>query len=235
MIRWMRAHNSAGGSVGFYGFDLQYPGMAIDNVRRFVGTVDPRATADFEQHLGCLATYANDAHGQFPYGWSGYAGQNPAQRESCLNDLYWVETTLVARRDPYAALTSEADWARAAHSARVAIQYERMASNRESRDSAMAENARWLLDQLGPQGKIVLWAHNAHVGAYDGAMGSLLRQRLGSQLFVMGFDFARGSFSGVRMSGSTWQTFSRGDSRWQARKRRRRFGSRRFTPDRARS
>ena len=203
MIRWMRAHNSAGGSVGFYGFDMQYPGMAIDNVRRFIRTVDPRATAEFDEHLACLATYANDARGQFPYGGNGYRGQNQAQRDSCLADLRWVEGTIVSRRDPYATRTSETEWARAARSARVALQYEQMASSRESRDAAMAENARWLLEQLGPQAKIVLWAHNGHVGNYDGSMGSLLRQQLGSQLFVMGFDFARGSFTGVRMSGST--------------------------------
>jgi erythromycin esterase-like protein len=36
-----------------------------------------------------------------------------------------------------------------------------MTSNRRSRDAAMADNAAWLLDQLGPEGKIVLWAHNS--------------------------------------------------------------------------
>ena len=32
MIEWMRSHNASGGDVGFYGFDMQFPGMAMWNV-----------------------------------------------------------------------------------------------------------------------------------------------------------------------------------------------------------
>jgi len=66
MIQWMRRHNEAGGSVGFYGFDMQYPGMAIDNVARFVAAVDQTVSAEFAQHYECLARYANDASGRSP-------------------------------------------------------------------------------------------------------------------------------------------------------------------------
>jgi erythromycin esterase len=202
MIQWMRTYNSAGGNVGFYGFDMQYPGMAIDSLLRFVRVVDDRATADFEQHLSCLATYANDARGRFPT--PGYGAQSQAYRDACLNDLQWVEGTIAARQGVYSARTSETDCAQAARSARVAIQYEQMASNRVSRDAAMAGNVSWLLDQLGPEAKIVLWAHNGHVWTGSGAMGSVLRQTFGRQLLVVGFDFARGTFSAVRQSGSTY-------------------------------
>ena len=202
MIRWIRRHDSAGGSVGFYGFDMQFPGMAIDNVSRFVEAADGRAAAEFTEHLDCLAPFANDASGRFS---REYGPQPQAYRDGCLADLHWVEDTLLAKRQPYTARTSEAEWARAARSARVAIQYEQMASNRVTRDASMADNASWLLDQLGPQGRIVLWAHNYHVSTYSGSMGSVLRPKLGTQLFILGFDFARGSFTAVKQSGSTYQ------------------------------
>lgn len=203
MIQWMRQQNAAGRQVGFYGFDMQYPGMAIDNVLQFVRVVDSRAAAEFEQHLACLSVHANDARGQFPM--PGYAAQPQAYRDACLADLSWVETALAERQVAYGARSSEADWARAARSARVAVQYEQMRSGRVTRDASMADNASWLLDQLGPQGKIVLWAHNGHVWTGSGAMGHQLRQAFGRQLFVLGFDFALGNFTGVRYSGSSYQ------------------------------
>ena len=43
MIEWMREHNQAGGDVGFHGFDMQYPGMALHNVREYMRSVDPEA------------------------------------------------------------------------------------------------------------------------------------------------------------------------------------------------
>lgn len=43
MVEWMREHNRSPGNaplVSFYGFDMQYPGMAIHNVLQFMGEVD---------------------------------------------------------------------------------------------------------------------------------------------------------------------------------------------------
>lgn len=202
MIRWMRSHNAAGGRVAFHGFDMQFPGMAIDNVTRFIRAADERSTAEFTQHLECLARYANDPRGRFPA--PGYADQRADYREACLQGLRWAHETILARRDAYVAATSATEWTRALRSARVAIQYEEMASSRASRDAAMAENAAWLLDQAGPGGKIVLWAHNGHVKTSDDAMGGVLRQTLGREMVVIGFAFGQGSFSAVRQSGSAF-------------------------------
>ena len=203
MIQWMRRHNESGGSVGFYGFDMQYPGMAIDNVARFVAAVDRGASAEFAQRYECLARYANDASGRSPS--PGYSAQAAAYRDACLQDLRWVQDALVSRRTSYEAASSPMEWARAAQSARVAVQYEEMSSNRRSRDLAMADNAKWLLDQLPAGGKIVLWAHNGHVSTSSSAtMGWGLREMVGQSMVVMGFSFARGTFNAIGMSGSSY-------------------------------
>lgn len=55
------------------------------------------------------------------------------------------------------------------------------------RDQAMADNARWLADVAHPGEKIVLWAHNGHVGVQPGLMGGHLRQLLGKDLVAIGF------------------------------------------------
>jgi erythromycin esterase len=203
MIKWMRRYNESGGNVGFYGFDMQFPGMAIDNVSRYVATVDPPASAEFAQRYGCLARYANDAAGRSPT--PGYSQQAAAYRDACLQDLRWVQDTLTARQAVYVQASSSADWARAVQSARVAVQFEEMSSNRRSRDLAMADNAKWLVDQLPAGGKIVLWAHNGHVSTPSSAtMGGALRQMVGPAMVVMGFSFAQGTFNAVGMLGSAY-------------------------------
>jgi erythromycin esterase len=68
----------------------------------------------------------------------------------------------------------------------------------EARDLAMADNAVWALAQVRPEGKIVVFAHNAHVmsaarqgGHLSGlaqpprSMGQKLREKLGSELVIV--------------------------------------------------
>ena len=66
MIEWMRSHNAAGGSVGFYGFDMQYPGMALHNVIEYVTEVDATSVPETRTRLDCMVRYANDPQGRFP-------------------------------------------------------------------------------------------------------------------------------------------------------------------------
>jgi len=69
----------------------------------------------------------------------------------------------------YTEKSSAEEFCLALQSARVAIQDQDYSSKTSpssglTRDRYMAENATWLLDQAGPDAKIVLWAHNSHVG-----------------------------------------------------------------------
>ncbi len=41
MVEWMRAHNAAGGDLGFTGFDMQTPNVAMSRVVEFLKDVDP--------------------------------------------------------------------------------------------------------------------------------------------------------------------------------------------------
>ncbi len=62
------------------------------------------------------------------------------------------------------------------------------------RDRRMAENVRAALDAGGSGGRLIVWAHNAHVSCEPGWMGSYLRESLGSSMYVVGFEFSEGSF-----------------------------------------
>ncbi len=63
------------------------------------------------------------------------------------------------------------------------------------RDRIMAENVAQILEQYGPQSKIVLWAHNAHISNAEGWLGHYLKQQFGEQAYLLGFEFNQGTFT----------------------------------------
>jgi erythromycin esterase-like protein len=86
-------------------------------------------------------------------------------------------------------------------------------SNAESwniRDYHMAETVERLLQFHGPESKIVLWAHNTHIGdarytdmAAQGEInvGQLMRERFGREnVYAIGF----GSYSGKVIASNAW-------------------------------
>jgi erythromycin esterase len=75
----------------------------------------------------------------------------------------------------------------------------------------MAENVIWWLNYLGPDSKIVLWAHNGHVAKGDPAecqscigLGYFLSQALGPEYAVLGFAFDQGGFQAIPVMGDVW-------------------------------
>jgi erythromycin esterase-like protein len=63
------------------------------------------------------------------------------------------------------------------------------------RDRVMAANVARILAEAGPDGKIVLWAHNAHISRGRGWMGSYLKESFGDEAYLLAFEFDRGAFT----------------------------------------
>ena len=95
-----------------------------------------------------------------------------------------------ARRVALVAASSQSEFERARQCARVIVQN---ADNLDAglsisvRDQAMADNVHWLADVAHRGEKIILWAHNGHVGVQAPAMGGHLRPLFGKDLVVIGF------------------------------------------------
>jgi erythromycin esterase len=64
-----------------------------------------------------------------------------------------------------------------------------------SRDPVMAENVAGILAEDGPDSKIVLWAHNAHISRAPRWMGAYLKEMFGDDAYLLGFEFDRGAFT----------------------------------------
>jgi erythromycin esterase-like protein len=65
----------------------------------------------------------------------------------------------------------------------------------ERRDFRMARNTLDLLEGVGAEGRIILWAHNGHVSSAAGWMGSYLKTALRNQIYLTGFEFHHGRFT----------------------------------------
>jgi len=115
---------------------------------------------------------------------------------------------LEASREQYGkkgAGASDIEWA--IQNARVVLQGMQMRANQVTREASMAANVKWILDQ-SPGAKIVLWAHNGHVGVSNGSMGAALRKMYGGQMVVFGYSFNQGSFQAISQERGALRDFT---------------------------
>jgi erythromycin esterase-like protein len=113
-----------------------------------------------------------------------------------------VVAHMESARDTYLSqnlAAQDIDWA--IQNARIVAQAADLARNSAVRDPDMAANITWIIDHAPPGSKVVLWAHDYHVSRYDGAMGSYLAARYGTDYVVLGFGFHEGSYNAVGSQG----------------------------------
>jgi erythromycin esterase len=203
LIEWIRRWNADPQhlrKVHFYGFDMQSPSRAAHLVRDYLQRLDPGLLCAEEPWLELLAD---------PF----TADQVPILPAVSRDSLATTAAALLARfderRGDWSARAGDDEWVVARQHARILVQF--LANVAESgslwidRDQSMADNVRWALDREGPQGRIMLWAHNVHVASgCEGSapMGCHLRRALGDSLLVAGFDFNRGGFQARGISGA---------------------------------
>jgi len=207
LVQWMRQWNATAPPaqrVQFVGFDMQYPGAAMDTVAAFVSRVDPDNSSFVTQRYACLSLYRN--HGATAAQSSSYATLPAETRAACAAGLKQVSSLFTTKSSVYQAASSAPIFANAQHSARLVEQWEDMVGAGSSstllRDKYMAENIQWLRDQAGAGSKMMLWAHNYHVSGVPGAMGSYLRAAYGSGYLNVGFVFGTGGFNAVGGTGT---------------------------------
>ena len=197
MVEWMRAYNrdAAGGRLLTYtSFDMQAIPAPAEAVLAYLGRYFP------EEVRGAEATYAGarkigtDRSNVFLAG----AGQAAGRAEELLKRFD-------AHRTEWIKASSQDEWRDARQAAAVVAQACNMrvaANGLGYRDRMMARNVEWLADEVHPHEKIVLWAHNGHVGfdpdnGRERKMGAWLRERFGKDLYVVGFAFRKGEVRAV--------------------------------------
>jgi erythromycin esterase len=185
LIEWMRSYNADPAhprKISFKGFGMLSDALARENVTEFIQKVDPQQSASIKDDYSCYAQLS----------------------DFCMKKLQDVVDLLNLHRTEYIALSSSADFEEALHSAQTVIINISCSSNSHNFDlcaEAILDNFRSIMDQAGPEGKVVLWDHNPGIRMYsDGSyrpLGDYLHKQYGDQMVVIGFLFYHGSFHAI--------------------------------------
>jgi erythromycin esterase-like protein len=203
---WLRAPNEDAPSeqqAGFYGFDLYSLHTSMSEVIRYLEKVDPEEARHARERYGCF-----DHYGEDPQSYGFLAGR--IESETCEREVISQLVELQQRAMEYArrdGQIAEDEFFYAEQNARLArnaeAYYRAMYRGRVStwnlRDEHMAGTVDELARHFQNQGKLpklVLWAHNSHLGDARATqmgergelnVGQLVRERYGSEVYSLGF------------------------------------------------
>lgn len=212
-VGWLRTHNDdrpdSRSKTGFYGLDLYSMNTSMAAVLSYLDKVDPDAAERARERYACFDGFGGDTQ---RYGYETALGHGFSCEDAAVSQF--VE--LYSRAGELARLDGRV----AADDFFVAEQNARLVKNAEQyyrtmyrsdvsswnlRDNHMVETLVELDNHLTYQGKlpkIVVWAHNSHLGdarattmGHRGEwnVGQLVRQRFGREAVLVGFTTHHGT------------------------------------------
>ncbi|HEX2777947.1 MAG TPA: erythromycin esterase family protein [Gemmatimonadaceae bacterium] len=216
LLEWLRVRNAAFPEfehAGFYGIDLYSLHGSIDEVLGYLWRVDPDAARRARERYSCFESFGSDPQ---EYGYATSFGAESCE-EAVVRQL--VELQRNARRYMNGFRADAADEhfmaeqnARLVHNAEryYRAMFRGRVSSWNLRDTHMAETIDALLAHLGRDGhesRLVVWAHNSHLGdaraTEMGArgelnLGQLLRERYDDAVLSVGFTTHTGEVTAAR-------------------------------------
>ncbi|MBX4996205.1 protein-L-isoaspartate(D-aspartate) O-methyltransferase [Rhizobium binae] len=215
LVGWMKEENerrkaSHKDPVRFYGLDLFNMSESIRSVLDYLETVSPDSAKIARERYGCLSPWQSNP------ATYGRAVLTEAYR-SC-EDAVLKQCTELLTRSLDDATSENDDFVNAVQSARLLAAAERYyrimyyggAQAWNLRDTYMADTVEHLLDYHGPAARIIIWAHNSHIGdarytdmatARDElSLGQLCRQRFDGMTSLIGL----GTHCGTVIAADDW-------------------------------
>lgn len=221
LIEWLKRHNdelsSDSRKTGFYGLDVYSLYRSIEAVIAYLEKVDPEAARRAHYRYSCFEHFGEDPQ---VYGYAASFNLS----KSCEKEVVEQLIELQQRAAEYAARDGRIaadDFFYAEQNARVvkdAEQYYRtMFEGRNLswnlRDTHMAETLDELIQYLDKTQKkptkVVVWAHNSHVGDARATeigetgelnIGQLVREKYSEDSFLVGFT----TYAGTVTAASNW-------------------------------
>ncbi len=218
-VGWLREHNDeldASEKVGFYGLDLYSLHASIEAVLQYLEKTDPEAAKRARYRYACFEHFGEDPQA---YGYAASFGLSPNCEREVIEQLLEMRDRRrdLLKRD---GLAVEDELFEAEQNARVvknAEEYYRAmflgrVSSWNLRDTHMADTLDALLahlDRRVGKAKVVVWAHNSHVGdaratqmgeAGELNIGQLARERHPGEARLIGFS----TYHGTVTAASDW-------------------------------
>ncbi|UVS77359.1 erythromycin esterase family protein [Actinokineospora sp. UTMC 2448] len=211
-LTWLRGHNERRDQVGFYGLDLYSLHRSAEQVIAYLEGVDPEAAARARDRYSCL-DHSDDGQG---FGLAAAFGAGEDCEGRILDQL--LDLQRHADRDGLLAEDERFHAERNAHVVQSAERYYRtMFGGRVSswnlRDEHMGDTLDALAEHIGvtagEPAKIVVWAHNSHLGDARATemslrgefnLGQLVRERHPDDCRLIGFT----TYTGTVTAADDW-------------------------------
>ena len=219
-IGWLREHNDEqpveNKRCGFYGLDLYSLHASMEAVLGYLEKVDPAAANRAKRHYDCFTHFGPSLQ---TYGYFAGLGVTSTCEAEVVHELIALRSKAMdyLQRDGQVALDAYFCAEQNALVVRQAEQYYRTMFRQEhsswnQRDTHMMESLVRLTNHLATQrasGKVVVWAHNSHLGDARATqmskrgelnLGQLVRERFGKAAALIGFT----SYGGTVTAASDW-------------------------------
>lgn len=215
-VDWLRHHNrTRRARVGFYGLDLYSMQRSIGEVINYLDQRDPSAARRARDRYSCFEHFADEQR----YGRAAAFGAGESCEDEVLQQLIELQHLDLdaARRDSISEDDERFYANQNARLVKAAEEYYRSMfaghiATWNLRDRHMAQTLTALADHLEPRhgtARIVVWAHNSHLGdaratelaeAGELNLGQLVRETYPGQCRSIGFT----TYSGTVTAADNW-------------------------------
>jgi erythromycin esterase-like protein len=214
MILWLRSHNqkeSTGVRTSVYGLDLYSLYKSMGEVISYLDQADPAAARRARELYAC---FDHNEEEPVQYGRSVRIGAQPSCEKAAIEvavELFRQGLGELTRDDEHFFARQNAELVKSAESYYRNL-FSPLVNTWNVRDRHMADTVDNILEHLKEQGrpeKIVIWAHNSHIGDDRAtemgrhgqwSIGQLLRERHPDETYHLGFT----TFAGAVMAASQW-------------------------------
>jgi erythromycin esterase-like protein len=221
-VEWLKQHNDRLSAdkpkTGFYGLDLYSLNASIEAVLGYLAKVDPEAAKRARYRYSCFDHFGDDAQA---YGYAASFGLS----ESCEREVLSQLAELRRKAAEYAnrdGRVAQEEFFFAEQNARLvknAEEYYRTMfrghieswNKRDTHMMETLENLAAYFAGLGQREKIVVWAHNSHLGDARATdigqggelnVGQLIKARYGKDAVLVGFTTNTGTVTAASDWGS---------------------------------
>lgn len=214
--KWLRDHNQgispAGNTVRFYGLDFYNLYSSMEVVLAYLWEVDPAMAAYTHGRYGCLISMA-----KIP---SLYTNAIESGRHQGCEDE--VNSVIQKLRDKYLLYKQHGGerYFDAKQNARLVVKgeayyrerFEDSHVSRNIRHQNLFETLLAVLNHHGRSSKVVVWAHNSHIGdsratdmkqSGEANIGQRVRETFGDDAYLIGFGTSHGAVTAASRWGGT--------------------------------
>lgn len=208
LITWLNRYNQrqpATQKTGFYGLDVYCLWESISELMPYIQNNDT-LTKIAREVAGCFQPFGGDGQ-EYALSVLNSSATCKAQTERLYRSVFTAtggaatEAAFVAQQNVLVAYNAERYYS-------AMVQSNALSWN--IRDEHMAQTVERLLQFHGPDSKVIIWAHNTHIGdarytdmasAGEINLGQLMRERYGREnVYTIGF----GSYEGKVIAATDW-------------------------------